>query len=162
MTIRRATMNDMQTVLRLYKDARKYMRSQGNSLQWGPSDMPEDSVITDLQRGQLFLGVDEADRPHYVFAFLLGIDHTYRKIKDGAWPNDAPYGTIHRVASDGTQRDVIGQVTAFCSKTIGNLRCDTHEMNEKMKTALERNGFVRCGIILEPDGTERVAYQRVG
>ena len=82
MTIRRATMNDMQTVLRLYKDARKYMRSQGNSLQWGPSDMPEDSVITDLQRGQLFLGVDEADRPHYVFAFLLGIDHTYRKIKD--------------------------------------------------------------------------------
>ena len=37
-----------------------------------------------------------------------------------------------------------------------------NQMNEKMKTALERNGFVRCGIIFEPDGTERVAYQRVG
>mgnify|MGYP002933455973 FL=1 len=38
---------------------------------------------------------------HGVFAFILGEDPTYRVIEQGAWLSDAPYGTIHAVASDG-------------------------------------------------------------
>ncbi len=34
------------------------------------------------------------------FAFILGEDPTYQQI-DGAWLNDQPYGTIHRIAGNG-------------------------------------------------------------
>lgn len=35
------------------------------------------------------------------FALFLGEDESYRVIEDGAWHLDQPYGTIHRLASNG-------------------------------------------------------------
>lgn len=32
---------------------------------------------------------------------FLGEDESYRVIEDGAWHLDQPYGTIHRLASNG-------------------------------------------------------------
>ena len=40
--------------------------------------------------------------------FIIGADPTYEVIEDGAWPDNSPYGTIHRIAGDG-------QVKDFCS-----------------------------------------------
>ena len=40
------------------------------------------------------------------FVFFIGEEPTYRIIEDGAWIDDGPYGTIHRVASDGTERGI--------------------------------------------------------
>ena len=42
-----------------------------------------------------------------------------------------------------------------------SLRADTHEDNKIMQHLLEKNGFVRCGIIHVEDGTPRVAYQKL-
>ena len=47
----------------------------------------------------------------------------------------------------------------FCTQTISNIRIDTHENNKTMQNALERIGFVRCGIIYLPNGDPRIAYQ---
>ena len=41
-----------------------------------------------------------------------------------------------------------------------NLRIDTHRDNYVMQRLLEKNGFVRCGLIDLREGGERIAYQK--
>ena len=36
------------------------------------------------------------------FYYAFENDVTYTTIYDGNWLNDAPYGVVHRIASDGT------------------------------------------------------------
>ena len=89
-------------------------------------------------------------------------DPTYAKIEDGQWLNDeVPYGTIHRLASAGDRRGVASEVIAWCLEHCESLRADTHADNKIMQHLLEKNGFVRCGIIHVEDGTPRVAYQKL-
>ena len=41
-----------------------------------------------------------------------------------------------------------------------DVRIDTHRDNETMLHLIEKNGFIRCGIIIVDDGTERIAFQK--
>ena len=80
-------------------------------------------------------------------------------IEDGAWHLDQPYGTIHRLASNGKARGVSRACFDFCTAQIGYLRADTHADNRPMQRLLEAYGFRRCGIIHGAfDGGERIAY----
>lgn len=69
-------------------------------------------------------------------------DASYADI-DGAWANDEPYASMHRVA----------------------LRADTHPDNLPMQKYLLKNGFTRRGDIVPMEGAEkgcpRVAFDRV-
>ena len=108
------------------------------------------------------IGCTVNGRLEAVFAFILGPDPTYAKIEDGQWLNDeVPYGTIHRLASAGDRRGVASEVIAWCLEHCESLRADTHADNKIMQHLLEKNGFVRCGIIHVEDGTPRVAYQKL-
>ena len=73
----------------------------------------------------------------------------------------SPYGTIHRLASAGDRRGVASEVIAWCLEHCESLRADTHADNKIMQHLLEKNGFVRCGIIHVADGTPRIAYQKL-
>ena len=92
-----------------------------------------------------------------VFFFALGEDPTYAHIYDGAWESDAPYGTIHRIAGDGSG-GILRTAVEFASNQIGYLRIDTHDDNYVMQKALEKMRFSKCGIIYIEDGTPRIAY----
>ncbi len=76
--------------------------------------------------------------------------------------NDRPYGVIHRIAvSDAVRgRGVAGFIFDTCFAKCQNLKIDTHRDNLPMQRALEKNGFIRCGIICLANGDERIAYQR--
>ena len=79
----------------------------------------------------------------------------------GAWPDDAPYLTIHRLASNGKAHGVAKACFAFCAARGLALRIDTHRDNTVMQDLLRKNGFVYCGVIhLAENGEERLAYQR--
>ena len=86
----------------------------------------------------------------------LAADPTYAVI-DGAWHSDRPYGTIHRIASDGSG-GILGTAVAFGKSRTDYLRIDTHEDNKVMQHAIEKLGFRRCGIIHLSDGSPRIAY----
>ena len=156
--IRLARREDLSAILAVYEAARRYMRENGNPTQWGES-YPERSMLEeDIRRRQLY--VDEQEGAiHGAFAFILGEDPTYAYIEDGAWLNDAPYGTIHRVAGDGTVRGTFDRCLAFCKGRSGELRIDTHRDNLTMQHLIERSGFTRCGIVYMEDGSPRIAYQ---
>lgn len=91
---------------------------------------------------------------------LSATDPTYDVIEDGAWLSNDLYGTIHRVASDGSVRGVLDKADSFCEAKIKHLRIDTHENNKIMQYLIEKNGFKKCGRIYADDGTPRIAYEK--
>ena len=84
-----------------------------------------------------------------------------RVIVQGAWLSDAPYGTIHAVASDGQIHGLLSQIVAYCEQTTKHLRIDTHHDNAIMQHVILKNGFTRCGIIHIASGAERIAFEKV-
>ena len=89
-----------------------------------------------------------------------GEDPTYGEI-DGAWLSDGPYCTIHRVASRGEAHGLTGEIFHWCMDRCGHLRIDTHADNKPMQRAIEKFGFVYCGIIKAHDGTPRIAFEKM-
>ena len=155
--IRQASMEDLQRILEIYAHARAFMAKNGNPNQWGKSKPPKERLITDIEQGNLYV-VTAEEKIRGVFAFFLGEDPTYRKIEDGAWLSDAPYGTIHRIASDGSG-GIFPTALTWCRERIGHIRIDTHHDNVVMQHVVEKAGFQRCGIIYIADGSPRIAYE---
>ncbi|AKK11999.1 GNAT family N-acetyltransferase [Corynebacterium uterequi] len=159
MHITPATLSDLPRMLDIYATARDFMARAGNPTQWAGGYPSEQLLRQDIAAGDSFLVRDDDGVVRATFMFHVGEDPTYTRI-DGAWPNDAPYGTIHRVASDGSVRGVVATIVEHCARQIPNLRADTHRDNAPMQRALAATGFELCGIITLPDGSERLAYQR--
>ena len=159
LTIRPARPDDLAAIRAIFETAVRYMRSEGNLTQWAGEGFPGDRAASDIEKGQLFVGTDEEDAPHFVFAFIIGDDPTYQVIEDGKWPSDAPYGTIHRAAHDARVHGVMKAIVPWCLTRIATVRCDTHADNKTMQKKLLECGFRYCGIIYVSDGSPRKAYQ---
>ncbi len=159
--IRTAQSGDLPQILKIYDRARRFMAENGNPDQWGNVFPPTALLQQDIAVGRLFVSED-ADGIHAAFAFIVGDDPAYATIGDGAWLSDAPYGTIHRLASDGRTHGVLDAVVAFCAVRQPHLRIDTHADNAIMQHLILKNGFTRCGIVRTvEDGTPRIAYERL-
>ncbi len=158
---RGAVRSDLDRILKIYAHARQAMADSGNPTQWGDSYPPQEMLEEDIDSNRLFVYVVNGEL-EAVFAFILGADPTYKVIENGAWLNDTlPYGTIHRLASAGKRKGVASAVIEWCLEHCESLRADTHADNKIMQHLLEKNGFIRCGIIHVADGSPRIAYQRM-
>ena len=160
--IRKAEKGNLPRIYEIYETARQFMRENGNHVQWGAGDRPEELLEDDISQGNLYVLEDAvADEAiiHAVFAFIEGEDPVYLKIEQGSWMVDTEYAAVHRVASDGTVRNVLEKIMDYCKVQIPHLRIDTHEDNKVMQHVLEKYGFVRCGIVYVPDGSPRIAYE---
>lgn len=154
--VRKAVPEDLPGLLEIYAAARKIMVKSGNPNQWGSTNPPVETLVTDIEKGQLYLLL-EGDVIHGAFALIAGEDPTYRVIYEGGWSREAPYHTIHRLAGDGSG-GIFAACIAYC-RTRGNyLRIDTHRENKIMLHCLEKAGFTRCGIIYLANGDPRIAF----
>lgn len=158
--IRPATPADVEAILAVYEASRRYMRATGNLTQWNDGYPARADVEADLAAGNCYVG-ELAGEVVMAFAFIVGDDPTYRIIEEGAWLNDRPYGTIHRLGSNGRRSGMLAACVDYCFGRIDNLRLDTHRDNRPMLTAVERLGFTRCGIIYCRDGSPRIAFQKM-
>ena len=159
MIIRAAKDSDLPELLRVYAYARAFMSQTGNPTKWG-TDYPASELLReDLRAGRSYVGVDENGHVCCTFVLLLGEEPNYRVLEGGTWLNDAPYGTIHRLAGDGSVHGCFNACIAFCRAHCAGLRADTHADNRIMQRLLEHAGFQRCGIIHVEDGSARIAYQ---
>ncbi len=159
MNIRHATLNDLAAMQQIYAYAREQMKKNGNPGQWGSKNPATDVLLQDIHDGNSYL-IETDSRLCGVFSLLIGDDPTYAVIRNGHWLNDLPYGTIHRLASDGTTPGIFRVCLSYCTAVIPNLRADTHADNHIMQHLLTANGFQRCGIIHVEDGSPRIAFQR--
>lgn len=160
MKIRKTTRNDLEAVLRIYEDGRKYMRENGNTEQWKDGYPHRDTILDDIEKEVSFVVTDENEEIIAVFAFIEGPDITYNKIYNGEWPDDKHYYVIHRIAVSRHRKGVASFVYEECLKKHPVLRIDTHKDNIPMQNSLKKNGFVYCGIIHLLSGDERLAYQK--
>ncbi len=160
--IRKANLNDIPRILQIYDAARGIMHQNGNYSQWGGAYPGEKDALTDIQNGTLYVMEDEAgaaEATYAAFTLIHDPEPTYDIIRNGQWLDTAPYGTIHRIASDGTHQSVFHDLIAFCKEKWDHLRIDTHEDNTIMRHVIPNEGFIYCGIITLRDGTDRLAYE---
>jgi len=158
-TVRPAREEDLPRIEEIYAGARAFMAARGNPTQWGTSHPPRALLERDIAQGNLYV-LAEGESIHGVFAFLLGEDPTYAAIYGGAWHSEGPYGTIHRVAGDGSG-GILAAAVEFAAGRSRYLRIDTHADNTVMQRAIEKQGFRLCGKILTDDGSPRIAYDRM-
>ncbi len=162
MYVRRSNMEDIPAMMELYAQARVFMRENGNPNQWDENYPSRELLEKDIAFGNSYIVEDDEKNLAATFAFIKGEDPTYYGIENGAWLNHEPYGTIHRLAGNTSYHGIASGCISWCKSQIGNLRADTHEDNKIMQHLLEKNGFVRCGIIHLANGAPRIAYQFAG
>ena len=160
MKIRKSRTEDLDVILEIYEHGRRYMRENGNMLQWNDGYPDKSVVLTDINNGHSYVVYDDNNDILCVFAFIPGPDITYNKIYNGQWPDDKPYYVIHRIAVRAHRKGVASFVYNECLKTCPVIRIDTHRDNIPMQKSLLKNGFNYCGIIHLLSGDERLAYQK--
>lgn len=164
MEIRHSTEADFGRMMEIYARARRFMAEHGNPNQWGPTNWPPELLIhEDIAHGTSYVCVHEG-RVVGTFFFDFGedIEPTYRRIEDGAWLNDSPYGVIHRLAADGSAKGVGQFCLDWAHRQCGHIRVDTHGDNTVMQNLLAKAGFTHCGTIyVEEDDYPRLAYEKL-
>lgn len=160
MKIRLANIDDLENILKIYFNAKKYMRNCGNLNQWDKGYPSREILLKDINNHSLFV-IYDVNELYGVFSFFIGEEETYNLIENGKWLNNNVYGTIHRIASSGDKKGIFKFCLDFCKDKIKNIRIDTHKDNLHMQKLILMYGFKYCGIIYVSDRTPRLAYQLV-
>lgn len=163
MRIRKAVETDFPVMLSLYDEARTFMHSHGNPHQWIGGYPSEPLLRDDLAKGRLYVVVADSGEVVGVFVFFVGIEPTYGRIVAGTWPDDKPYGVVHRIASRQGSHGVGTYALEWAWRKSGrHLRIDTHKDNLPMRRLVAKLDFQYCGIVFMEDGSERIAFQKNG
>ena len=166
MKIRPSTGQDLARIMEIYRYARKFMAEHGNPNQWGPTGWPPERLIRqDIRDGNSYVCVNDEDAVIGTFFFIQGadIEPTYRDISDGAWLDSSPYGVVHRIAGDGSEKGIGAFCINWAFEQCGHLRIDTHGDNIVMQNLLGKLGFAHCGTIhVTEDAFPRLAFEKTG
>ena len=164
MNIRKTQESDVPRIMEIYARARAFMAAHGNPRQWGPNRWPPESLIhEDIRAGKSYVCENDAGRVVGTFFFTQGqdVEPTYADIEDGAWLDVSPYGVVHRIASDGSERGIGTFCLNWAYAQCGHLRIDTHADNAVMQNLLKKLGFLHCGtIFVHEDRDPRLAYEK--
>lgn len=102
-------------------------------------------------------------------AVYVGDEPTYHEIYNGAWQTEnkiSRHRAPHYGSKSAKNRGAASFLMTYCAKLsleagVTSMRCDTHPGNIIMQHTLEKNGYIRCGIIHLTDGADRFAYEKV-
>ena len=159
MIIRKATLEDVKQIEKIYSHAKEFMRKNGNPNQWKDDYPNAFDAEKDVKNGIGYVCEYNGEIVG-TFAFSIDIEPTYNTIYDGAWQNDLPYAFMHRIAVSHHGKGVVDFCISHCFSLYPNLKIDTHRDNIPMQKVLKRNGFCYCGIIYLANGDERLAFQK--
>ena len=165
MKIRHSTEQDLHRIMEIYSFARAFMAEHGNPDQWGPTNWPPEELIrADIRGGGSYVCLNEEGNVIGTFYFIQGkdIEPSYRNITDGAWLDGSPYGVVHRIAGDGSEKGIGAFCINWAFEQCGHLRIDTHGDNKVMQNLVKKLGFVHCGTIyVEQDDHPRLAFEKI-
>lgn len=155
--VRKTTLEDIDRVMAIYDYARERMRMSGNHAQWVNGYPSEQAIRADIAASNSYV-VEINGRVAGVFTFVIGDEPTYQEI-EGAWLDDSPYGTIHRIAAGRGYKGIADIALDYCLRQGVDIRIDTHKDNIPMLGWINTRGFRYCGVIHVSDGTPREAFQ---
>lgn len=160
--IRKATQEDLPSILIIYRNARSFMKEHGNSNQWGENYPDKDTVENDINKGQLYI-ITEDNTILAVFVCTTAPEPAYEKT-GCSWHAERPYTVVHRVASSGKRSGITKLIFDYAKRMTGYIRIDTHIANVPMQNSLSRYGFLPAGTVYYSRGgytTSRIAYDFV-
>ena len=163
-TIRKSQWEDLPEIMKTYAYARSFMAAHGNPNQWGMTNWPPEELIrSDISAGKSYVCI-ENDEIVGVFYYDQGddIEPAYRKIEDGSWLDDSPYGVIHRIAGNGKAKGIGHAAIQWACEQCSHFRIDTHPANLVMQDLLKKEGLSYRGIIhVAEDNDPRIAFEKV-
>ncbi len=169
--IRKATYEDIPSLMEIFENARGIMRASGNMNQWNDGYPSEEIVRKDIDEGVCYVvcepnkcvgrdfGTKGKERIIATMAFIPGPDPTYSEIHDGEWKDDCPYHVIHRIAVHEPGHGAARKLFDWGFTQARSIRIDTHKDNVIMHHILRKYGFQHCGVIFLANGDPREAYQ---
>lgn len=97
MQIRLSDNKDIEKIMSLFDEAKKFIASYGSD-QWQGDEYPsEDLVIEDINSSSSYVLEDDENIAGYMY-ISLEKEKCYEVIKNGKWESDFDYMTIHRLA----------------------------------------------------------------
>ncbi len=157
-TFRLVRSDEIPFALTIYQQAKAFMVQSGNKTQW-PEGYPNANILQqDIDQGFLHFCLYEGEIAG-IFA-LCGHEKAYDYI-EGAFKNDLPYVTIHRIAVLKRNIGVASKCFDYAKSKHMDVRCDTHKNNIPMQNLLIKCGFEYCGIIYLENKDTRWAYHFV-
>ncbi len=164
MKIRKTEEKDIKDIVGIMNQAKSYMKEHGIP-QWQGEYPNEVDVQMDIDEHGGVCVIEDGEVVAYSFV-LQYQDPNYSYI-EGKWLNDEPYVVIHRTCVKDTMKGkgvaslFVEYAQGICIENgIHDIRVDTHEKNLSMQRMLEKNGFIKTGIIYVEDGSPRYAYQK--
>lgn len=138
--------------------------------QWQKGYPSREVWLDDIEKGCTYLAVEKGEVLG-IFAFQTTPDPSYYEI-EGNWLTEGDYAAMHRVcvADESKGKGVAGKMFARgfeMAERLGfpSVRIDTHPGNLPMQRALEKAGFVRCGMVRLAEGPEtgapRIAFEKI-
>lgn len=162
MNIRYTELKDIDAVMKIYENARIFMKEHGNPGQWYQNNWPPLSLIREDICNQRSYVCIERNEIIGVFCMMRGthVDPLYDEI-EGKWHKNAEYGVVHRLAvKQGCHAGTYCLEWAY--EKCGYLRADTHPDNTVMQHLFDKLGFQKCGIVhVQEDDDPRIAYDKV-
>lgn len=159
MRIIRATKKDVPVMREILDHGRQIQLTAGVE-QWAEGYPSKTLMLEDIERNAAYLCLDDTDEAVGVASIFTEPDPTYFEI-EGEWLNNAPYATIHRIATNSKIKGVGQYMIQWVQKNHQNVRIDTHADNAAMKHVLEKLGFDYTGVIYIENGEARDAYHYV-
>lgn len=168
-TIRLARIEDAKQIVKLFEDAKEKFKEE-KTYQWAGTYPNKESFLNDLENNVVY--VYESNNNILASATIqYSIDHNYDYI-EGAWLNDESYASIHRIVVDRKAqcKNIGTKIYKKCEEEIfknnvRNVRVDTYRLNKSMIRLLEKNEFVKCGIIFlsrtDVYDRERIAFHKI-
>lgn len=167
--IKKATINDINIVMEIINDAKKYLKSQ-NSLQWNQKDgyPSENDLMKDIINNSCYLYI-ENNEVIGTMSIILTPDENYNEI-DGHWLTTGKYASIHRIAIKNTHHQkgigvkmLLEAEEIVKSNNIYSIKIDTHKINIPMTKTIINSGYTYCGVITLKRSKEdnlRNAYEK--
>lgn len=158
LTIRQATLDDLQFVDPIFDQARRYMAAQGNAGQWVEGRPNAETVRPNVLAGEAFVVLSQEQ---IVGFFVLSNDEpAYLQIADN-WSSKDPYVVIHRFAALAGYK-VGSFVMQYLQDNYPYIRLDTHRNNKTMQHLMKKFNFTYVGDVdyhYEPHDGMRMCFE---
>lgn len=160
--IRRATYDDLDTILSIVRSAQLSLRELGID-QWQDGYPTAEVIRADIDAGVGYVSCYGELVVGYAAIITTG-EEAYRQIEE-LWRYKGDYVAVHRLCVDGEHRrcGVALKLMSYAVQVAHEARCrafriDTHRGNIRMLSMLQKQGFEYVGIVRYESG-ERVAYE---
>ena len=163
-TLRQARPDELDICIQILREGRAFQQEQGFT-QW-TEEYPNPKLIeSDIRNGDGWLFLLDNEPAGYMYLVFDG-DPDYADPMC-AWRKDVPYAVVHRIALSrrfvgrGLSAMVFEAIRDLCrERGISCIRIDTDSKNKRMQHVLEKNGFVRCGIVMF-EGDAKLTYDNL-